>query len=284
MTGSPKSNAFAKAYEMSVDRVLEHWRPEMQSDIARHCAGWLPAQFDFDTYLRASLPRFARAWRALSELSRESTICDVGSFWGVLPLTLVSLGYREITMTESLQFYSTAFDGLFEMIRGSGVTIVDIDPFESLDAPFGKFSAITSMAVLEHYPHSVKTFMVNMNLALIRDGNLYIEVPNIAYLPSRLALLRGHTPLVSAPEIWQSSVPFIGHHHEYTYDELRAIVELGGFEIVRTEFYNYSVGRPRVRDFVRQPARIVYETLFSIAPATRECIAVTCRPCSGDGV
>ena len=199
-------------------------------------------------------------------------VCDVGGFWGVFPITLKRLGYQ-VTLTESLEYYGTAFNELFNYIALQGIRIIDYDPFKLGPVP-GQYDTLTVMAVLEHYPYSLRDFMINMTSMLKSEGNLYIEVPNIAYWPKRMNLLFGRSPLVPLQDIYRSETPFIGHHHEFTISELKALTELSNFEIVKEFYYTYSVGGDLWKRLLQSPIETVVQTVW---PNTRECLAILCR-------
>jgi len=232
-----------RQYVRSVADVLRHLSPEMQRKMARHNPGWAPGATDFPNYLRRSSTRFHRPvhrWSAQGPID----LVDVGGFWGVLPLTLVRLGHRA-AMTECLRYYDEAFDGLFDFLRGEGVVIHDLDPFD--EAPFGadgepprRFRHVAAMAVLEHYPHSTRFFLRNLARLATDDAEFCIEVPNLAHLPRRLALLRGQSVLPAAVMIHDAAMPFTGHHHEYTVADLQSLLEHAGFEIRETICADYS--------------------------------------------
>lgn len=265
--------SFDKIYQASVREVYKYWTPQMQEEIAAHCYGWNPGLFDFRTYLQSSSVRFYKAYCSFTERGSEQSVCDIGGFWGVFPITLKSLGFN-VTMTESLQYYSDSFSDLFKFIVDNGVTILDHDPFKPKSPPPGSFDFITVMAVLEHYPHSLKHFMENIISMLNEDGRLYIEVPNIAYWPKRIKLIRGRTPLVQIKEIYESKVPFIGHHHEFTIFELRDLAEVSDLKIIKEIYYNYSQQENIFKRLLMHPL----ETFaYFIAPDTRECIAILCK-------
>ena len=265
--------SFNKIYQDSVRNVYKHWTPQMQKEIAVHCHSWGEKQFDFKIYLEASSIRYYYAYCSLAKENDIRTICDIGGFWGVWPLTLKALGY-DVTMTETMEFYSDAFSDLFNYIGSKGVTIFNHDPFQPQKKYKSRNDFITAMAVLEHYPHSLKTFMGNMISLLEHSGRLYIEVPNIAYWPKRINLLFGKTPLADLKVIYLSAVPFIGHHHEFTISELNGLADLSGFEIVTKFNYNYSQDGNFIQNILRRPL----ETLAYLSfPNTRECIAVVCR-------
>ena len=264
---------FDALYQEVVGGVLRYWTPEMQTEIARHCRGWAPDRFDFGTYLRASSVRFFRAYRDALAGEDTATVCDVGGFFGVFPITLARLGYK-VTMTEAIRYYQRSFDDLFGHIVASGVRILDAEPFEQEVEPDTPFDAVTVLAVLEHYPHSPKRLVENVVRLARPGGAVYLEVPNIAHWPKRVALLRGRTPLVPILEVLESEVPFIGHHHEYTIAELRALASRVGLRIERQALFNYTATGPLWRRLVRRPLETVCAALI---PDAREIIGLTCR-------
>lgn len=267
---------FDRIYQDCVRQVFAHWTPAMQARIAENCRSWEPGAFDFENYLYASSPRFFRAYRALAAANARR-VCDVGGFWGVLAIALQRTGF-DVTMTESLRFYGDAFAGLFDEIRGNGIGVVDYDPFEPGASLPETFDGVTIMAVVEHYPHSLRIFLENIARLVTPEGMVYIETPNIAYWPKRIAFLRGKTPLADARDIFRSGIPFVGHHHEYTMEELVGVAEGAGLRVVVRDFYNYSLGSANWKRMVLRPV----ETLaFAMAPSTRECLAITCRRMAG---
>lgn len=265
---------FREAYDARVRDVLARWTRDMQVAIARHCAGWHPDRFDFSAYFVRSARRYHLAYEALAR-GGAATAVDVGGFWGVFPLTLKDLGIR-VVMTETLRYYDRAFDPLFDYLRGEGLEIADYDPFDAAATAPGRFDAVFSMAVLEHYPHSLRTCMLNLRGLTAEGGVLYVEVPNIGYWPKRWNfLLHGATPLAPIEEIWESEVPFIGHHHEFTIHELRRLAALSGMEIVAENFYNYSLDPTPWREILRRPWLHVVPI---VVPRTREILSVVLRP------
>lgn len=265
---------FDRVYQDSVRAVFEHWTVEMQTQIALHCHSWSPGLFDFKNYLEASAIRFYKAYSSIAAEGPDSSVCDVGGFWGVLPLTLKTLGYR-VVMTESLKYYNDSFDELFSFISGRGVEIFDYDPFEPTAALDEQFDVVTLMAVLEHYPHSHRTLMKNISGLMKPNGKLYLEVPNIAYWPKRVGLMMGRTPLAQLTDVYRSDVPFIGHHHEFTIAELRDLAHLSRMTVLAEDFYNYSPGSlPDIKMLVRHPAQFL---AFLFLKETRECLAILCE-------
>ncbi|MBF6617704.1 MAG: methyltransferase domain-containing protein [Candidimonas sp.] len=188
----------------------------------------------------------------------------------MFPLTLARMGYK-VAMSESLKYYSSSFTPLFDYLSKQGVRIIDWDPFEPGAPLEASFDCVTVMAVLEHYPHSLRTFLDNALAIMAREGSLYLEVPNIAYWPKRKALMLGKSPLVPISDIFHSATPFIGHHHEFTVSELRDLLSLAGLKLLDTRHYNYSFrGGSLLRRLLSEPSL----TIASLFPHMRECISV----------
>jgi 2-polyprenyl-3-methyl-5-hydroxy-6-metoxy-1,4-benzoquinol methylase len=264
---------FDRVYQQAVRDVYAYWTPTMQARIAANNRTWEPGAFDFLNYLQASSVRFYAAYRTLLEFAPKRRVCDIGGFWGVLPITLRTLGFS-VAMTESLRLYGDAFAPLFQAVAARGIAVVDYDPFQPGATLGQRFDAATAMAVIEHYPHSLEPFFENLIRLLEPRGVAYLEVPNIAYWPKRVALLLGTTPLVDARVIYRSAVPFVGHHHEYTMQELRGVAELAGLEVLHEEFFNYSLRGAGWRRTLHRPLESL---AFAVAPSTRECMSITCR-------
>ena len=229
---------FEQVYLRSVEEVISFWSPAMQDSIARHCAPW--KGFDFPAYLRLSSLRFYRIYSMILAAKPTGRVCDVGGFWGVFPLTLHRLGLV-CDMTEAMGYYDSCFDRLFARIRSSGVRVLDFDPFSSANPVPGTYDLVTALAVIEHYPHSLAGFMGSLTAMIEADGRILIEVPNIAFLPTRWRMVRGISPLPDIADIYRSATPFIGHHHEFTRAELRRLLDLAGLRVVAEDSYNYTI-------------------------------------------
>jgi len=268
-----KYKEFDIIYQKVLDEIYEYWTPEMQKELSIHNYAWSTEIFDFKSYLQRSSIRFFKAYQTFADKGLDQKICDVGGFWGVFPLTLKELGFN-VTMTESLQYYSESFNKLFKFIKTKDVNVVDFDPFQKKATNPDSFDVVTVMAVLEHYPHSLKYFMENTKSMVAPDGLLYLEVPNIAYWPKRIKHLLGGTPLMNVEVIYKSDIPFIGHHHEFTMGELKQLTELSKLEIVDEIYYNYSPQKSIARKIIWG---IMENMINPILPDTCECIAIACK-------
>lgn len=268
---------FNSVYQDCVTEVMGYYTPDMQDEMCRHNVAWSAGRTDFEHYLRRSALRFYPLCVSLETRGAKS-VCDVGGFWGVLPLTLKSLGLPSVGMTEALAYYGSAFQPLFQFLEGSGVRVHDFDPFGSHGWNNSRFDFVSMMAVLEHYPHSLQGLMATVDGMIEPGGHLYIEVPNITYLPKRLAMLGGHSPLVGIEDIYHSETPFIGHHHEFTERELVTLCAMSGYSAEQTTAYNYSTDR-RInlshgpRAFVESVGSFLTVAPYALWPGVRECVS-----------
>lgn len=259
-------------YAETVEQVFAFWNADMQDAISKHCVGWSKERFDFKSYLKASSTRCYLAYRELISLPDAKSVCDVGGYWGVFPIVLKRAGF-DVSMTEALQYYGECFTPLFDFIRSQGVQVIDYDPFQPEAPTPGTFDAVTVMAVLEHYPHSLEVFMHSVKKMVRPGGHVYIEVPNLAFLPNRIRFAFGNSPLVPVEDIYQSAVPFIGHHHEFTARELDKVATLAGLTPLKSLAFNYSSGNG-IRSVLRQP---IHSFFYMAFPNTRECLALVAR-------
>ena len=87
------------------------------------------------------------------------------------------------------------------------------------------FNAVTAVAALAHFYDPI--FVVSEVARVLRKGGIFIpQVPNVAYLPRRLALLFGKLPRVSTSDFgWDG-----GHLHYFTEAEVLRLLNKNGFE------------------------------------------------------
>jgi len=266
---------FNKIYTASVKDILTFWSSEMQEEISKHNYGWSSNRFNFPIYLSASSIRYYRVYRQIHKTGAKN-ICDIGGFLGAFPLTLLRLKY-EVTVTETFHYYNNCFQGLFHFLQEQGVELYDFDPFSASPLPpnHGKFDFVSLLAIVEHYPHSLRRFMNNIISLLAPNGKVYIEVPNIAFLPKRIDLLLGKSPLAPLNDIFVSEIPFTGHHHEFTIYELREFIQLSGLSIIHEELFNYTPGQVMsLKGIIRNPLKFL---IYALIKDTREVCHCLCQ-------
>jgi 2-polyprenyl-3-methyl-5-hydroxy-6-metoxy-1,4-benzoquinol methylase len=237
-------HAFGPAYRQAVRDIVPFLTADRLEVIGRHNAGWRPERFDFPAYLESSEVRYAAALAAFERNEGRAAdghlrVLDVGGFMGALPLTLARLGAR-VTLAEKYDYYDGAFDDLRSFLTEQGVEVWDIDLSEPLDSPPARFDLVAAMAVLEHLPSSPRSLLLNARALLAATGRLIVDVPNIAYWPNRVGLLRGVSPLPPMADVYDSQPPYTGHHHEYTIKDLVHVLTWSGLTVDEVVTLNYT--------------------------------------------
>lgn len=112
------------------------------------------------------------------------------------------------------------------------------------------FDLILLTEVLEHLPHSPLFPLQQIKRVLKPKGLLIITTPNAGRLASRLLPLLGKNTypplkqLINTP--YASDNIYHRHHKEYTRRELKRLISLAGFKIVKlTTITAYTPFRPR---------------------------------------
>ncbi len=273
--------AFRAAYRQATREIEPFLTPDRLAVIARHNLGLHPDRFDIRSYLRASERRYVRAvdrFNQYGDASVQPSALDVGGFLGAFPLALSRVGVS-VTLVEEYDYYYGAFDDLKEYLEHQGVEVWAADFTKPLAGPSPRrFSFVTNMAMLEHLPSSPRQLMENLRACLTDRGIAIVEVPNIAYWPTRLRALRGQSIHQAYDFYYQSEPPFMGHHREYTASELQDLLGWSGFTVQAIDGFNYSLtlraGGWRERLYVL----LVYMWPTVLFRGCREVLMATARP------
>jgi 2-polyprenyl-3-methyl-5-hydroxy-6-metoxy-1,4-benzoquinol methylase len=274
--------AFRAAYRQATREIEPFLSRDRLAVIARHNLGLHPDRFDIRSYLRASERRYVLAVDQFNQYgdvsASETSALDVGGFLGAFPLALSRVGVQ-VTLVEEYDYYYGAFDDLKAFLESQDVEVWAADFTKPLaEASTRRFTFVTNMAMLEHLPSSPKQLMDNLRACVQDQGIVIVEVPNIAYWPTRLRALRGQSVHQSYDLYYGSEPPFMGHHREYTAAELRDLLGWSGFTIEAINGHNYSLtlreGGLRGRLYVF----VMYMWLTLLFPGCREVLTATARP------
>jgi SAM-dependent methyltransferase len=273
---------FRLAYRRAVEEIAPFLTPDRQAVIARHNLGLHPERYDMHAYLRASEQRYALAVQRFNEhgggCQGETTALDVGGFLGAFPLALTRVGVK-VTLVEEYGYYHGAFDDLKSYLEREGIEVWAADFTQPLpDQTRRAFSLVTNMAMLEHLPSSPKQLMENIHRSTAPDGTLIVEVPNIGYWPNRLRVLRGESIHQPYELYYQSDPPFMGHHREYTVQELTDLLSWSGFDIQSVDLHNYSLSLKEGTWRERLYVLVVYLWPALLFERCREVIMVSAHP------
>jgi SAM-dependent methyltransferase len=282
MTWTVDPGHFRRVYQQSVTDVMRFITPDRQALFARHDLSLHPDKHDLRVYLMASERRYMELLALVNSCSTQQVpnavgALEVGGFLGAYPLTLARLGVP-VTLAEKYGYYYGTLDDLAEFLTNQGVNIWDVDFTEPLPEAPPTFSLVTNMAMIEHLPSSPKKLMDNLRSCLDENGLLILEVPNVAYWPNRLEALRGlsiHQPLEL---VYESEPPYLGHHREYTVDELCNLLAWSGFRVCDVRLFNYSLSLGSGSWKLDLYTLLVYLWPTIVFPKCREVIMAAAAP------
>lgn len=262
---------FNKIYLEEAHQVMEFINDDILQELKKHNDGWNESKDWFVNYLQQSSLRYYKLYVTAIN-NKSKSIIDVGGFWAIFPITMARLGF-EVKMTEALKYYSSNYNAFFEFVKSKKITIVDFDPFME-EYQGDTFDMITVMAVIEHYPHSLKFFFNNIKKMMHEDSTLCLDVPNLAFIKTRINFLFGKTPLTPIEIIYNSATPFIGHHHEFTVPEIKTLMKLCNLKLTKLVTHNYTPNRMLTfKNIIKNP--LVLLNLFF--EGTREVIYIEAK-------
>ena len=195
--------------------------------------------FDFVLYLERSLIRYKKIFN--SELKLNTKWLEVGALFPALPITLSMLGFR-VTVVEEFGFYPREIRDLYDEIsqRYSVVFLnknVTSTPKVGLG---GDYEYVSLMGVIEHLPHTPRLLLENIHSNMKQGGTLFVDVPNLYFAATIIRFLKGKHIQPPIETIYDSGIPYVGHHREYSIPDLRYVLGKSGFGIKRLELFNYS--------------------------------------------
>lgn len=204
------------------------------------------------SYLR-TLRDVIRMARSLKAEPRQFRILEIGAYLGVVSCTLARLGFT-VTAQDIPEFMDN--ERLQARFARFGVATLSANLRDySIPSGSGRFDLVIMCETLEHLNFNPLPVMAQVNRVLSPGGHLYLSLPNLASLVNRVKLLTGrsiHNPIRDfSAQLGTDCNMIVGiHWREYAPDELRELVEWGGFQIVRHDFFTTNAAS--------LPARLVY--------------------------
>ena len=197
-----------------------------------------------DVYFRNSITRLYHLIGMLRSMGvcPGSSILEVGSFYCYFAGPLQRLGYQ-VTAIDRYRQFGGALGSFVNDFCSSGGAVIETDENHEVEAlrKLGKFDAVISMAVVEHIPHTPREFLAALASHVRPGGVLAIDTPNIARYFNRKALAEGRSIHQPIEYQFSSTIPFEGHHREYTVDEVRWMLEQTGCTDIRTELFEHNL-------------------------------------------
>ena len=262
-----------KAYEDALDFLAPFVTYKVCKEIARFDRTMDPDRpFDMLGYLRRSLLRYRKLFQR--DLKPNAKWLEVGVLFPALPIALANLGFK-VSVVEEFSFYPPEIIEMYnEVSKRYSLNVISKNIVSLEDGnPLERYDYVSLLGVIEHLPHTPRLLLENIHSCLVESGTFFLDVPNVYYIANILRFLRGQHLQPSIAALYDSAIPFVGHHREYKVSDLRYVLERSRFTIVRLETFNYSI------DF--SPRRLLKPTgfaaLLSQMPPWREILFAECR-------
>lgn len=199
--------------------------------------------FEFKNYYSIHRDRLRILYRRLNLLVKtHPQLLDIGCYPPYLLEKAQKLGFQISGVASKHEPITSPLEKY--------VTHLNIEK-DKLPYPSNSFDIILLTELLEHLPHSPLFPLQQIRRVLKPDGLLIMTTPNAGRLANRLLPLVGKTTyppleqLINTP--YASDNIYHRHHKEYTLDELKRLIQLAGFKIVKlTTIIAYTPFRPRL--------------------------------------
>ncbi len=233
--------------------LLDTYQPE---ELGGHIA-FLDHEF-MTKYLYQNTLRVVRCHEMLkSQGLQQGSILEIGSYFGSFALAFKRLGY-EVTAVDRYDSYGSAFSGYMDLIKHEGINVVSTSRENEHDmtASLGEFDAVISMAVVEHIPHTPRLFLKMLKDHIRPGGIVAMDTPNVARWWNVQHLSEGQTVFQDLSSQFHCTIPYEGHHREYTGAEIEWMLNEMGFEGTKIDYFDFNllqfqeVDRPHIRCFL----------------------------------
>jgi SAM-dependent methyltransferase len=205
-----------------------------------------------------------------SRLVAGGAVLEVGSYMGVVTLSLARAGFRVTASDLPLYINNTRVRSMFEK---AGVEMLQVD-LQKPETPLcdGQVDAVVMCEVLEHLNFNPVPCLQEMFRILKPGGFLYLALPNLVEVGKRLRLLRGKSILAPIHEYFDQLDPkknmSVGiHWREYTAEELSGLLTAVGFRRCETAFFVPS--RPEGAGVTKKLKHWLHQAIPSFRPNLR---------------
>jgi SAM-dependent methyltransferase len=204
-----------------------------------YIAGWAPVEDGSRAYVESHVTRLEKTLAMTPPGGPNDRILEMGAYLQITPALKTQLGYGEVRgcyygpagETNRRSIASEAGEK-FECVIDLFDAEKDVFPYED-----GYFSTVLCCELLEHLVADPMHMMMEINRVLKLGGSLVLTTPNIASLRAVAGILQGFHPMLFPAYIKPSEggATDARHNREYTANEIRALLENSGFDVVRIE-------------------------------------------------
>jgi SAM-dependent methyltransferase len=143
------------------------------------------------------------------------------------------------------------------------------------------FDVVIFSEVLEHLFAPPSTVLAKVLKVMRNDGTLFLSVPNVANLISRLKLLVGINPEPLTENLMKEGrVHGFTHLHLYSKKELTSLAESCSFNVMKSAYLSPKPFRYKAIGKISAfyaAARVIYDSICFLVPPFRDSILLQCK-------
>jgi len=213
--------------------------PEPVAVPPEYIAGWTKEEDGSRGYVETHMTRLERTLAITPPGTDADRILEMGSYLHITPALKSKLGYGEVRGC----YYGPkgrADDRTAVSAEGEHFAIkIDLFDAESDLFPYqnGYFSTVLCCELIEHLPNDPMHMMGEINRILKPGGHLILTTPNITSLRAVAGILQGFHPMLFPAYIRprESGEVEARHAREYSPNEIKALLDVSGFEVTLLE-------------------------------------------------
>lgn len=183
-----------------------------------------------------------------ADFAPPAQVVELGAAPGDQIARLADLGYQatSVDLRESSDEWGDGSRGrMARMLANAGVEDIAWN-LEQVPYPLedGAYDAVVMTEVFEHLRDYPVRSLVETRRILRPGGRLYFTTPNTAYLVNRLRALAGQSTATPLPD-WIGGVPHARHAREYTFDEIRTVMDYAKLSVVSAQSRHFHLDSGR---------------------------------------
>ena len=197
---------------------------------------------DWSNYLRCSQARMVHAARLLRKNGiLTGQALDYGAYFGNFALMMRAGGFG-VDALDAFDTYRPSLDPILDLLHRDGINTIDFGAVgrDLSGIADQQYDVVLCMGVIEHIPHTPRLLLASLLRVLKPGGVLIMDTPNLVQLPNRQRLAKGEPIMTPIAIQFHATIPFEGHHREYTADEMSWMLQEAGLELLAVDLFNYS--------------------------------------------
>jgi glycosyltransferase involved in cell wall biosynthesis/SAM-dependent methyltransferase len=257
---------FKEISEEQVRKILEDLYSEWEREGLTGYTDWWKEEEKEVIY--NSLKRYVYTLNFLPSLPNSSKVLDLSTGYGHLAILVKRLFDYEVFATDisTPKILKRRFERENITYR---VCNLPQGPIPFTEENFDMVLFNDTLCFLPGHP---KDLFLRIRSILKDKGTLVVEVPNRLNLIRRIKILFG-----KEQTDWKEEFP---HIHHYTKKELEDILELSGFCVKKSKFFNYAQCKS---SFLRTIGIFIHRILCKVRPSLSDAIIVNALKTEGSG-